>query len=166
LLDTGYLPDTVSLEVSQANLHTEHPAPAIAQAQELTYLTPPRPAWVSAFSIDDDETLEVDDALNVTTEGELWRVDLDIADVAAHVRAGDPMDHEARRRATTVYLATGPLYMLPARLGCELASLTVGQDRPAMRTTVWLNAEAEVVRYELGRTFIRLEADRQACSFY
>ena len=157
LLRAGHLPRSADMEVIQANLKPALPEEVIAHAAGLE-LPADHPAPLSSsFSIDDPETREVDDALSVRQEGELVRVDVDIADVATLVRSGDPVDVEAQRRATTVYLPTGTYLMLPERLGCDLLSLHAGQPRSALRTTAWIDAQGEVQRYELSRTTVSVE---------
>ncbi len=163
----GRLPPTAALEVLQADIRQTHPPAALAHAEQLS-LPPPRgEVCPAAFSIDDAETREVDDALSVSQDGASLRVDIDIADVAALVQPDDPVDREARRRATTVYLPTGIAYMLPEPLGCDLGSLHAGQARPVLRTTVWLSEQGRVEGHELHRATARVarrltyeEADR------
>ncbi len=155
LLAAKHLSPTASLAVLQADIGERHAEAVRAHAEQLE---PPTAVQVkaSAFSIDDPDTLEVDDALSVSEEDGLLRVDIDIADAAAFVRAGDPVDREALRRAATLYLPTGPIYMLPGRIGRELGSLQEGRERPALRTSVWLDSSGQVQRQQLERTFIRV----------
>lgn len=155
LLEAGHLGPTADLEVLQANLHEGYPEPAVAHAETLQLAMAGKPQ-TAAFSIDDPETEEVDDVLSVTREGSLTRVAIDIADVASLVRSGDPVDREALRRAVTVYLPTRIYRMLPESLGCDLLSLRAGQPRRALRTTVWLDEEATVVRYQLEQVEINV----------
>ena len=157
LLHAGHLSPETDLEVLRANLRAEHPAPVIEHAAGLAPPAPASPVRPAAFSIDDPETREVDDALSVAREGDLVRVEVDIADVGALVAAGDPVDLEAQRRASTVYLPTGIYMMLPERLGCDLLSLHAGEERPALRTTAWIDAEGRVQRHEITPGTIRVE---------
>jgi exoribonuclease-2 len=156
LLDAGHLAPTADLPVLQANLRADHPAAVLAHAEALPRPDGPAAVAPAAFSIDDAETREVDDVLTVTREGAALRVDIDIADVAACVKKGDPADREAQRRASTAYLPTGVFYMLPERIGCDLASLHVGEPRPAMRTSVWFDGDGQLLRHELSRVTIRV----------
>src|SRR5262249_3760826 len=59
-----------------------------------------------AFTIDDEDTLEVDDALTVVVAGGEITVGIHIADVSAFVHKGDLLDAEAARRSSTIYLPT------------------------------------------------------------
>jgi exoribonuclease-2 len=155
LLETGHLGPTADLEVLQANLQEVYPEAAIAHAQSLEPPAGEDPLF-AAFSIDDPETEEVDDVLTVSQEGPLTRVEIDIADVASLVKTDDPVDREALRRAVTVYLPTYIYRMLPERLGCDLLSLRAGEPRRALRTSVWLDQQAEVERFELRSVPIRV----------
>lgn len=155
LLGAGRLPATADLEVLQADLRAEHPTAAVIHAHSLAAPVA-GPAQRAAFSIDDPETREVDDALSAARDGALLRVDVDIADVAGLVGAGDPVDREAQRRATTVYLPTGTIYMLPEVIGCTLGSLRAGEARPVLRTSVWIDAEGSVRRCEIGRAVVKV----------
>lgn len=156
LLRGGHLSASVDLEVLQANLQAAHPDPVLEYAASLEPLLAAT-SLPSFFSIDDPDTREVDDALSVSREGGLVRVDVDIADVSALVQTGDPVDREAHRRATTVYLPTGRYLMLPERLGCDLLSLQAEQARPAMRTTAWVDAEGRIERYQISQTSITVQ---------
>ncbi|MBK8479710.1 MAG: RNB domain-containing ribonuclease [Proteobacteria bacterium] len=156
LLRDGYLPPTAVLEVLRADLCEAHPPAALAQAEALE-LRPPSAPLSADFAIDDPDTREVDDALSIGADGTLWRIDIDIADATAYVRPGDPIDDEAARRATTVYLPTGRFYMLPERISCDQASLRAGAARPVLRTSIWLDDEATVVRSSWQRAWVVLQ---------
>lgn len=156
LLAAEHLPTTADLPVLQANLRADLPAAVLAHAAALAPPVRSEDSAHAGFSIDDAETREVDDVLTVTPEGDLLRVDIDIADVATCVTSGDPVDREAQRRASTAYLPTGVYYMLPERIGCDLVSLHAGADRPAMRTSVWFDTEGQILRHDLSRVTIRV----------
>src|SRR6185437_125116 len=99
-----------------------------------------------AFTIDDEETLEVDDALSceVTVDGRL-RVGIHIALVADFVARGSAMDREAAARSTTVYLPEITVRMLPDEICCRRASLTAGERRPVLSTSVLLGPHGELL---------------------
>ena len=156
LVRLGHLPPTAALEVIQANLRRKHPEPVVAYAAGVELPQERGLVHDAHFSIDDDDTREVDDVLTVHQEGPRLRVDIDIADPSSFIAMGDPVDREALKRAATLYLPTGAFYMLPERLGCEVGSLSVGEARPAMRTSVWLDDQGRVTGYEHRRVTIRV----------
>jgi exoribonuclease-2 len=111
---------------------------------------------MAAFSIDDEDTVEIDDALTVREEGEEIVVGVHIADASAYVGKGDAVDSEARRRVSTVYLPTVSARMLPDRLSTGLASLNQGEDRPALTLEARFDRGFNLVAHRLIHTVIRV----------
>jgi exoribonuclease II len=99
-----------------------------------------------AITIDDEETLEIDDAISCepVSDGEL-KVRIHIALVADFVRRGGAMDTEAAARAATVYLPEATVRMLPDEVSCRRASLVAGEDRPVLTTEVTLSSDGELL---------------------
>ena len=85
---------------------------------------------LATFTIDPRGAKDFDDAISATRldDGGI-RVWVHIADVAAFVPAGSPVDREARRRATSVYVPGAVEPMLPPALSNEACSLVPGEDR-------------------------------------
>ena len=91
------------------------------------------------FHIDPPGCRDVDDAVTVCKENDIWHIWIHIADVAEWVQEGSPIDFIARHRATTFYspsLTGGgeALYpMLPRGLSEESASLLPSkEEKPAI----------------------------------
>jgi exoribonuclease-2 len=84
---------------------------------------------LTAISIDDEDTIEVDDALTIYRDGNDYVVGIHIADVSGFVSKGDAFDVEALKRASTIYLPNKAVRMLPERVSTDLASLKKGADR-------------------------------------
>ncbi len=99
-----------------------------------------------AVTVDDEDTVEVDDALSCETlaDGGV-RVRVHIALLADFVVKGGAMDQEAAARATTVYLPETTIRMLPDPISCRAASLIAGEDRPVLTTDVRLSASGELL---------------------
>ena len=99
-----------------------------------------------AVTVDDDDTVEVDDALSceALADGGM-RVRVHISLVADFVIKGGAMDQEAASRATTVYLPETTIRMLPDPISCRAASLIAGEDRPVLTTDVRLSADGALV---------------------
>jgi exoribonuclease-2 len=121
-----------------------------------------------AFTIDDEETLEVDDALSceVIADGRL-RVGIHIALVSDFVAQGGAMDREAAARSTTIYLPETTVRMLPDEICCRRASLVAGERRPVLSTSVTLGADGELQStvispgdLRVGRRLSYTQADR------
>ena len=86
----------------------------------------------------------------------MWQVGVHIADVTHFVPPDSLTDQEARRRATTVYLADRRYDMLPPVLSARLCSLLGGVERYAV-SCVWEihHQSYKVRRCWYGKTVIR-----------
>ncbi len=80
-------------------------------------------------TIDGEDARDFDDAVYAERVGDRYRLVVAIADVAHYVRPDHPLDHEALRRATSVYFPSMVLPMLPERLSNGLCSLKPDEDR-------------------------------------
>ncbi len=82
------------------------------------------------------------------------RIWVHIADVAAHVPEGSPLDREARRRSTSVYAPGAVEPMLPHALSSDACSLVPGADRAAVTVEMELHG-AVLARAAFYRSLIR-----------
>ncbi|MCW2985724.1 MAG: ribonuclease, partial [Conexibacter sp.] len=107
------------------------------------------------FTIDPTTARDFDDAISAEERGDgQWRVWVHIADVSAYVRPGSPVDREAYRRATSVYVPGAVEPMLPELLSNGACSLVAGQERLAVTVEMDLDG-ADVVRTAFYRSRIR-----------
>lgn len=115
---------------------------------------------VPTITIDAIHSKDLDDALSVLPAGPdgAMRVLVSIADVDAFVPEGSPLDDDARRRATSVYLAGRVLPMLPETLSNEAISLLGGVDRPALTVEFRIDTEGQVTSVDLYESLIRSHA--------
>jgi len=109
-----------------------------------------------AFTIDDEDTREVDDGLTVFRQGTEIVVGIHIADISAYVGKGDLLDAEARRRSSTLYLPSSSVFMFPERLSTDLASLNSGQDRPAYTVEVRFDEAGNRIGYRILLSTLRV----------
>jgi len=108
------------------------------------------------YTIDPPDARDHDDALSVTpVKGGVWEVGIHIADVSHFVREGSPLDMEAYRRGTSVYLVDQVVPMLPETLSADLCSLKDGVDRLAFSLFLTLDMEGRVRDHRFERTLIR-----------
>ena len=84
------------------------------------------------FTIDPDDARDFDDAISARRENGHVRVWVHIADVTAYVRPGGPLEREAFRRGTSVYVPGAVEPMLPEVLSNRACSLRPGEDRLAV----------------------------------
>ena len=113
--------------------------PAIAVPNDLPLAT------VTAFSIDDATTTEIDDAFSVTpgVNGNI-QIGIHIAAPALGIAIGSPLDAAARARLSTVYFPGRKITMLPESV-IDAFSLGAGGERPALSLYVELAADGAIV---------------------
>jgi exoribonuclease II len=115
-------------------------------------------AEVAAFSIDDEETTEIDDAFSVQRrDGGVVRVGIHIAAPALLFGRGHGLEAIARERLSTVYFPGGKITMLPDA-AVEAATLAAGRTMPA--ASLYLDVDAASL--EVRATESRLERVRVA----
>lgn len=127
------------LEVSAAfPPEVEAAAAAAAAAPRLPALNRTDLPFVT---IDPEGSRDLDQALHLERDGDGYVLHYAIADVAAFVTAGDPVDAEARRRGETLYGADAQIPLHPTVLSEDAASLLPDEVRPALLWTIRLDAE-------------------------
>jgi len=110
---------------------------------------------VTTMTIDPHDAKDFDDALSMRIlENGNTEVGIHIADVSHYVRAGEPLDDEAKARGTSVYLVDRVIPMLPEVLSNDLCSLRPNEDRLAFSAVFELNADAGVENAWYGQTII------------
>jgi exoribonuclease-2 len=98
-------------------------------------------AQVQAFSIDDESTTEIDDALSVTAlESGRWRIGIHIAAPALALTHDSPIDLLARDRMSSVYMPGDKITMLPDPIVGQY-SLDAGREVAALSLYLDINAE-------------------------
>jgi ribonuclease R len=113
---------------------------------------------LDTFTVDPASARDFDDAVSAQREGDAVRVWIHIADVAAHVRAGSPLDLEARRRANSTYVPGSVEPMLPHVLSSGACSLSPGVERLAVTAEIELGGEGSVRAASFYRSRIRSDA--------
>ncbi|MBQ6253689.1 MAG: ribonuclease R [Bacteroidales bacterium] len=108
------------------------------------------------FTIDPTDAKDFDDALSlVTLKNGNYQVGVHIADVSYYVKPGSPMDIEAQKRGTSVYLVDRTVPMLPEKLSNKLCSLRPHEDKLTFSAVFEITPDAQVVDRWFGRTVIR-----------
>ncbi|HET8863717.1 MAG TPA: RNB domain-containing ribonuclease, partial [Solirubrobacterales bacterium] len=110
------------------------------------------------FTVDPATARDFDDAVSARREGEGIRLWIHIADVAAHVPPGSPLDREARRRGNSTYVPGAVEPMLPHALSEGACSLSPGVERLAVTAEVELGADGHPRAASFYRSRIRSEA--------
>jgi ribonuclease R len=110
------------------------------------------------FTIDPASARDFDDAISAQREGDGVRIWIHIADVAAHVRPGTPLDLEARRRANSTYVPGAVEPMLPRALSEDACSLAPDVERLAVTAEIELGPSGAPLSASFYRSRIRSRA--------
>ncbi|MEM1266074.1 MAG: ribonuclease R [Pseudomonadota bacterium] len=109
-------------------------------------------------TIDPADARDHDDAICAVPSGTGWTLWVAIADVAAYVRPGSALDHEARLRGNSTYFPDRVVSMLPESLSADLCSLMPGVDRPCIAVEISLNADGTKRTHRFHRGLMRSPA--------
>jgi len=152
----------IDVAIRAHELPYQWPDAVIAEAQAL----PPTVAAAAArkradlrdtalVTIDGADAQDFDDAVFCTRTASGWKLTVAIADVAAYVRPGTPLDSEARLRGTSVYFPQRVLPMLPEKLSNGLCSLRPDEDRLCMVCELQVGGDGQVKRSRFFEAVMR-----------
>lgn len=111
---------------------------------------------VPLVTVDPPGAMDLDQAVHLADRPDGgWVVHYAIADLAAFVPTGGPVDAEARRRGETLYLPDGRVPLHPTPLSEGAASLLPDQDRPAVLWTIGVDADGEPDTVTVERATVR-----------
>ena len=107
------------------------------------------------FTIDGDDTKDIDDAVSLYMDGENYVLGVHIADVSTYVKSGTALDKEARKRGTSVYLIDTVIPMLPRELSNGICSLNPNEDRYALSVEMKISKSGEVLESKIFKSVIK-----------
>ena len=114
-------------------------------------------------TIDPADAKDHDDAVHAEpdtdeTNKDGFIVTVAIADVAAYVRPGSPLDREALLRGNSVYFPDRVVPMLPERISNDLCSLRAHENRPALAVRMVIGADGRKKSHTFHRVMMRSAA--------
>jgi len=144
----------VPLAFSEAAL-----AQAAALARDQVWLDEDRRdlTHLEVITADSGGARDFDDAVSLELKDDRLIVGVHIADVAAVVLPGTPLDQEARNRATSIYMPDLRLTMLPDILSEECLSLKHGLIRPAFSLLAEMTESGQVLSFEFTPSLVTVK---------
>ena len=155
LVKLGLMDEDEHIDLPRAEISEEFSDAALAEAERLDPMAPLADSYrvdlteLPAFTIDDEDTRDRDDALSLEwTPNGTYRVGIHITDVGALIEPGSALDDEADERISSLYLPEQTIHMLPPALSSDKGSLNPGELRAAISVLVEFDPSGD---YIVGR---------------
>ena len=145
----------------QLKVPLDYPADVLADAEQAARnprLPDADETEIPFVTLDPASSMDLDQAFHIERQGDGYRVRYAIADVAAFVDPGGPMDVEAHERGETFYAPDQNVRLYPPVLSEGAGSLLPDQNRPALVWTMDVDETGEGTAVHVRRALVRSRA--------
>lgn len=158
-------PGTDILSIVKANgIPMEYPEDVMHQVEAIPDEVDPKEfggrldlrSW-QTVTIDGEDAKDLDDAITLTKEENKYVLGVHIADVSHYIPEGSPLDRDALKRGTSVYLVDRVIPMIPHKLSNGICSLNAGCDRLALSCIMDIDFSGKVIGHRIAETVINVD---------
>ncbi|KAL6614185.1 hypothetical protein ACP70R_036455 [Stipagrostis hirtigluma subsp. patula] len=162
LINVGYLPVHVNLDLFKYDVRTRYTEEVLSAAEQLLVECPDSDMSELCLALMPTNKsicflmTKLDDALSATRlpDGRI-KVWIHVADPTCLVKPRSIIDREAMHRGTSIFLPTATFPMFPERLAMNAMSLQQGKECKAVSISVILHPDGSIAEYSIENSIIK-----------